>query len=152
MMLQREERLGNVKGISICLGAPHLSHLFFVDDSIFFCRANMGEYQCIQDTLQDYDAALGQKINKDKLPSSLARTPKLVIKLKLKTFLEPKSSSSMIDTWVFHPCWVEVKKRLLIVLNTSLVGRWQARKGNSYPPLAKKSSSKWLPEPPLPIP
>ena len=47
MMLQREERLGNVKGISICPGAPHLSHLFFVDDSIFFCRANMGEYQCI---------------------------------------------------------------------------------------------------------
>ena len=111
VMLQREESLGNIKGISICLRAPHLSHLFFADDSVFFCRANMGEYQRIWDILQDYDATLGQKINKDKLPFSLARTPKLLIKLKLKTFLGPKSSSNMIDTWVLHPCWVEIKKK-----------------------------------------
>ncbi|KAL0001271.1 hypothetical protein SO802_015052 [Lithocarpus litseifolius] len=58
MMLQRKERLGNIKGISICLRAPHLSHLFFVDDSIFFCRANMGEYQRIWGIHQDYDVAL----------------------------------------------------------------------------------------------
>lgn len=59
VMLQREERLGNIKGISICLGAPHLSHLFFADDSLLFYRANMGGYQHIWDILQNYDAALG---------------------------------------------------------------------------------------------
>ena len=65
-MLQREERLGNIKGISICRGAPRLSHLFFADDSIIFCRANMSECQRVWDVLHDYEAASGQKINKDK--------------------------------------------------------------------------------------
>ena len=65
-MLQREERLGNIKGISICRGAPRLSHLFFADDSIIFCRANMSECQKVWDILHDYEVASGQKINKDK--------------------------------------------------------------------------------------
>ena len=58
-MLQREERLGNIKGISICRGAPRLSHLFFVDDSIIFCQANMSECQRVWDVLHDYEAASG---------------------------------------------------------------------------------------------
>ena len=65
-MLQKEERLGSIKGISICRGAPHISHLFFANDSIIFCRANMGDCRRIWDVLQNYGAASGQKINKDK--------------------------------------------------------------------------------------
>lgn len=65
-MLQREERLGNIKGISIYRGAPHLSHLFFANDSIIFYQANMGECRRIWDVFHDYEVALRQKINKDK--------------------------------------------------------------------------------------
>ena len=65
-MLQREERLGTIKGISICWGASRLSHLFFVDDSMIFCRANISECQRVWDILHNYGVASGQKINKDK--------------------------------------------------------------------------------------
>ena len=65
-MLQREERLETIKGIFICQGASCLSHLFFADDNIIFCRASMSECQQVWDILHDYEAASGQKINKDK--------------------------------------------------------------------------------------
>ena len=32
---------GDLKGISVCRGGPELSHLFFADDSLIFCRASM---------------------------------------------------------------------------------------------------------------
>ena len=65
-MLKREERLGSIRGIAICRRAPQLSHLFFADDSIIFCRAKMVECSKIWDVLLDYEAASGQKINKEK--------------------------------------------------------------------------------------
>ena len=37
-----------------------------MDDSIIFCQANIGDCRRIWDVLQDYGAASGQKINKDK--------------------------------------------------------------------------------------
>ena len=35
-MLRKEEEHGNIRGISVCKGAPQISHLFFADDSIVF--------------------------------------------------------------------------------------------------------------------
>jgi len=83
-MLQRGERLENIKGISICRGAPHLSHLFFTDDSIIFCRANMGECQRIWDVLQDYEATSGQKINKDKTSLFFSKNTKATDQVEIK--------------------------------------------------------------------
>ena len=33
----------NMKGVSVCQGGPNLSHLFFVDDSLIFCKASLAE-------------------------------------------------------------------------------------------------------------
>jgi len=87
VMLQREKRLGNIKGISICRGAPHLSHLFFVDDSVIFCRANMGECQRIRDVLQDYETASGQKINKAKTSLFFSKNTKATVQAEIKNLL-----------------------------------------------------------------
>lgn len=32
---------GHIRGISICRSGPRLTHLFFVDDSLLFCRATI---------------------------------------------------------------------------------------------------------------
>ena len=51
---------------SISQSGPKLSHLFFVDDSLLFCRANVQECQKVLDLLTLYEQASGQKINRNK--------------------------------------------------------------------------------------
>ena len=65
-MLKREETEGKIKGVSVCCGAPQVSHLLFVDDSIIFCRASVSEGQRVMKVLADYEQELGHKLNKEK--------------------------------------------------------------------------------------
>ncbi|KAG6405897.1 hypothetical protein SASPL_133491 [Salvia splendens] len=46
--------------------APPVSHLFFADDSILFCRASEMEALALKNILRIYEEASGQKINLDK--------------------------------------------------------------------------------------
>ena len=55
-----------LSGTSICRGCPMVTHLFFVDDSLLFCKAIDQECQKLIDILELYEAASGQKVNADK--------------------------------------------------------------------------------------
>ena len=55
-----------ISGVSICRVCPKITHLFFADNSLLFCKANSQECQNLIDILQLYEAASGQKINADK--------------------------------------------------------------------------------------
>ena len=34
---------GILEGVAVCRGGPKLSHLFFTDDSLIFCKATIAE-------------------------------------------------------------------------------------------------------------
>ena len=53
-------------GISVCRNSPRITHLFFADDSILFCKASSDECQELKLILQKYENASGQKINTEK--------------------------------------------------------------------------------------
>ena len=55
-----------MSGLSICKGCPKLTHLFFANDSLLFCKASSQECQQLIEILQLYEVAWDQKINKDK--------------------------------------------------------------------------------------
>jgi hypothetical protein len=50
---------GAIHGVSISRTNPKLSHIFFADDSLLFCRANVHECQRVLDMLHIYEVALG---------------------------------------------------------------------------------------------
>ena len=58
--------MGLLRGVGVSKQAPMVSHLFFADDSIIFCRATMEEYKQVAEVLDTYEKESGQKINKDK--------------------------------------------------------------------------------------
>jgi hypothetical protein len=43
-----------------------LNHLFFADDILLFCKSNSTELSILQQVLNNYEKALGQKLNKEK--------------------------------------------------------------------------------------
>uniref|UniRef100_A0A7N2R6R0 Reverse transcriptase n=1 Tax=Quercus lobata TaxID=97700 RepID=A0A7N2R6R0_QUELO len=65
-LINNAVRNQRISGVSICRGCPKITHLFFVDDSLLFCKVNSQECQNLIDILQLYKAASGQKINVDK--------------------------------------------------------------------------------------
>jgi hypothetical protein len=64
-----------IKGIAIAPSAPHITHLFFVDDSILFCRAKIKEANNIMNVLKEYQRISGQQINLNK--SAMTFSPHL---------------------------------------------------------------------------
>ena len=65
-LLRKVERDSLIKGVSICRGGPRISHLFFADDSIIFCRASNNDCIALSNILVLYANASGQMVNSDK--------------------------------------------------------------------------------------
>lgn len=59
---------------------PEISHLFFADDSLIFCRASIEQVWALKSILSQYEQASGQKINVEK--SALFFSPNVHIEFK----------------------------------------------------------------------
>ena len=57
---------GVMEGLVLCQGGPRLSHLFFTDDSLIFCKASITECNFLQRILTVYEEASGQQLNRTK--------------------------------------------------------------------------------------
>ncbi|XP_062152749.1 uncharacterized protein LOC133861064 [Alnus glutinosa] len=57
---------GSLTGVSISHRGYQLSHLFFADDSLLFCQSTSREWGNICHLLNQYEAALGKKLNVSK--------------------------------------------------------------------------------------
>ena len=66
-----------LNGVSICRGYPRVLHLFFADDSLFFCKAESAEVSKFVEVLKHFEAASGQKINMDKYSVTFSQIPRL---------------------------------------------------------------------------
>jgi hypothetical protein len=65
-LLHEAESVRNLEGVTICEGAPSITHLLFADDSLLLLKVNDGNENYLRHVLQLYEECSGQVINKDK--------------------------------------------------------------------------------------
>ncbi|WZZ64930.1 hypothetical protein YC2023_076300 [Brassica napus] len=64
--IRKAEREKKLIGIKVARACPSISHLFFADDSLFFCKAQREECLTILKILKEYEVVSGQLINFEK--------------------------------------------------------------------------------------
>jgi hypothetical protein len=65
-LLLRAESERRILGLPIIKGGTKINHLFFANDSLLFCRANVVEWAHVQAILEMYERASGQQLNQGK--------------------------------------------------------------------------------------
>ena len=53
-LIQHAMDVGEVEGVSLCRSGPKISHLFFANDNLLFCRARIEDINTIQEILRKY--------------------------------------------------------------------------------------------------
>lgn len=65
-LLNAAEEEGKLQGVSICAGAPSITHLLFADDWLLLLKVNQENATHLQNALHLYEVCSGQTINKEK--------------------------------------------------------------------------------------
>ena len=65
-LIQSAMDRGQMEGVKICRGGPRLSHLFFANNSLMFCKATLKECDELQRLLAVYEKASSQSLNRAK--------------------------------------------------------------------------------------
>lgn len=65
-MLSWAERKGILLGVLMSKKGHRLNHLFFANDSLLFCRANLSHWHRLTKLLSTYEKASRHKLNKEK--------------------------------------------------------------------------------------
>ena len=77
-LINYEER-NLLKGVSIASDYPSISHLFFAEDKLIFCRAKSNECAQLWHCLTCYSRASGQSINFEKSALSFSPNTYLIV-------------------------------------------------------------------------
>ena len=127
-LLQKAADAGHIRGVSICKKGPRLTHLFFADDSLVFCRANLAECQKVQNLLDIYEKASGQQLNRNKTGIFFSKsTPPFMVNL-IKEFLGIQESKHH-EKYLGLPSLVgKYKKASLLFIKEQVLAKLQGWK------------------------
>ncbi|PON43180.1 LOW QUALITY PROTEIN: hypothetical protein TorRG33x02_334090 [Trema orientale] len=86
-LLHYEEHCQNIEGFKLARRSLSVSHLLFVDDSLFFCKATARSCHTLQRVFDIYAQASGQQINFEKSAMSFSPNTPSDIQLLFQYFL-----------------------------------------------------------------
>jgi hypothetical protein len=108
-LLQQAERKGIITGVPTSPQGSILSHIFFADDSIIFCKANSVEWRRIMKILGIYEKGSGQKLNLQKTSLFFSRNTSQERKQEILS-LSRLTETHRIDTYLGLPSFVGKSK------------------------------------------
>jgi hypothetical protein len=74
--INKAVRDGDIHGVPISRKGFRINQLYFADDCLLFCKASLSEWRSCQGVLSTYEAASGQKINREKTALFFSRNTK----------------------------------------------------------------------------
>ncbi|KAL0285703.1 UNVERIFIED_CONTAM: hypothetical protein Scaly_2811600 [Sesamum calycinum] len=123
-MLQQAELEGRIPGVSICRGAPSISHLLFANDRLIFSSASSATSRAILDVLEIYRHASGQELNfvkssvafskntKSEVHRLIADTLQIRMENKMELYLGLPSKVARSKKDLFATVWGRVWQRI----------------------------------------
>jgi hypothetical protein len=104
-LLFKAEQKGCITGVPTSPKGPCLSHLFFADDSLMFCKANSVEWRRLMKILGVYEAGSGQKINLQKTSLFFSRNTSQARRQEIIS-LSGLTEAHRVDTYLGLPALV----------------------------------------------
>ena len=98
-MLYKARKEGLLTGVPTSKKGPELSHLFFADDSLLFCRASLSQWNQLYYILHQYELTSGQKMNTNKTGIFFSKNTPVVVK-NLIQGVAGISSTQCYDTYL----------------------------------------------------
>ena len=83
----------SLNGVSVYRGCPKVTHLFFTDDILLFCKVERQECTKLVEILELYELASRQKINTNKLSVTFSHNTAPEIKSEVLEILGPMQDS-----------------------------------------------------------
>jgi len=96
---------GVISGVPNSKRGPKLSHLFFADDSLIFCKANKVEWRGVFRILGVYEAGTGQKLNLQKTSLFFSRNTTMDRRVEILN-ISGLTEATRIDSYLGLPTLV----------------------------------------------
>jgi hypothetical protein len=128
-LLSQVEMTGSLQGLSICRGGPQISHLFFADDSLIFCRATIADCPALTYLLSCYERASGQKLNQEKTSLFFSTNTHHDIRQAICTELHTTSTGDLGKYLGLPPIVGKGKKQVFMDVKHKIANKLQGWKG-----------------------
>jgi ribonuclease HI len=104
-LLYKANGEGVLTGVPTSKRGPRMSHLFFADDSLLFCRANIAQWNSLANVLKIYEDASGQRLNNNKTSLFFSKNTPLADKEAIMA-LSGLQNSQNFDAYLGLPAMV----------------------------------------------
>jgi hypothetical protein len=102
-MISHATIISELTGVPTSKRSPSISHLFFADNSMLFCKTSISQWVQMAKILHMYEKASGQKMNSSKTSIFLAETLHLWRRIILWPWREYQPHNGMTRTWGYWP-------------------------------------------------
>jgi hypothetical protein len=108
-LITKAENNGVISGVPTSPRGPNISHLFFANDSILFCKANGVEWRRLMKIIGTYEQASGQKLNLQKTSVFFSRNTSLERRQEI-LWLSRLTETHRIDAYLGLPTFVGISR------------------------------------------